>query len=124
MSQNLSQNFSQSMNIDIIEDINDSKKIKELYPKILYLLGTVFANEIEKNDENAFKYFLTSAQFGVPDGMFAVGKCYYEGKGVKKNNNKALEYLKNAYDNNYLIVKSFIDQSAKLGSKEATEKVG
>ncbi|CAG8770089.1 4549_t:CDS:2 [Cetraspora pellucida] len=47
--------------IDIIEDINDSKKIKELYPKILYFLGAAYANKIEKNDENAFKYFLTSA---------------------------------------------------------------
>ncbi|CAG8673742.1 15517_t:CDS:1, partial [Cetraspora pellucida] len=106
----MSQNFPQPMDIDIIEDINDSKKIKELYPKILYFLGAAYANEIEKNDESAFKYFLTSSQYGVPEGMFAVGKCYYEGKGVKKNNKKALKYLTEAYNNNFLIAESFMNQ--------------
>ncbi|CAG8761963.1 32590_t:CDS:1, partial [Racocetra persica] len=68
-----------------------------------------YANEIEKNEENAFKCYLLSSQLGLPEALFFVEKCYYMGQDVKKNNKKALEYFTKAYNNNYFAAKFFMN---------------
>ncbi|CAG8504446.1 16871_t:CDS:2 [Cetraspora pellucida] len=80
----MSQNFSQPIDIDIIEQIVDAEKLKELYPKILLFFGA--------------------------KAIFAVKKCYYIRQDVKKNNKKALEYFTKAYINNYFVAEFFINK--------------
>jgi TPR repeat protein len=51
---------------------------------------------VNKNQQNAFKYYFLSAQNGLVKSQSKVGFCFLFGIGTEKNNNKAHAYLKKA----------------------------
>jgi TPR repeat protein len=54
-------------------------------------------------EESKFELYLKSAEEGNGNAQVEVGKCYYFGKGIDKNLNKAFEwYLKSANKGNHI----------------------
>ena len=47
------------------------------------------------------EYYTLAAEQGLPAAIFAVGDCYYQGKGIEKDLDKAAEYYRNALDAGY-----------------------
>jgi TPR repeat protein len=52
----------------------------------------------EKNLERAFEYFTTASEHNYPEALQMVGYCYMSGEGICRDGQKAIEYLKRAYD--------------------------
>ena len=49
-----------------------------------------------KNLQRAVELYTLSHQGGYPDGTYALGKCFEEGRGVKKDAGKARELYRQA----------------------------
>ena len=49
----------------------------------------------------AVEYFTQAAESGIPEAFFGLGECYYAGKGVEKDPEKAAEYYRQALDAGY-----------------------
>ena len=56
----------------------------------------------------AFAWFQKSAAQRFPSGLYNLALCYEEGRGVKRDKKKAIEYY---------------SQAAELGDEDAAEKV-
>jgi len=52
-------------------------------------------NDLDEDDE-AFKYCMQAANYENPEGLYWLGKYYYEGLGIPENKEKGLEYIKRA----------------------------
>ena len=48
---------------------------------------------IEKNDEKAFKYYVSASTLGDLDSLYEVGRCLYYGIGVEKNRSLATYFF-------------------------------
>lgn len=55
----------------------------------------------ERNEEEAFKWFLASAKNAHPQAQFAVGECYDHGQGTEQNISMAIEYYTLSSFQNY-----------------------
>jgi TPR repeat protein len=49
----------------------------------------------------AVEYFTRSAESGMVNPLFGLGECYYAGKGVEKDLEKAAEYYRKALEGGY-----------------------
>lgn len=49
----------------------------------------------------AFQYFHTAAQQGLPNAQFNLAVCYFRGEGVEKNLDAATTWAERAYDQNF-----------------------
>jgi TPR repeat protein len=60
-----------------------------------------YARGLEKAQDvkQAFAYFEKAASNGVVQAMLAVAMMYYQGKGVEKSHQKAVEFAKKAIEN-------------------------
>ena len=47
------------------------------------------------------EYFTLGAESGIPGAIFGLGECYYAGKGVEKDLEKAAEYYRQALEAGY-----------------------
>lgn len=73
---------------------------EEFYRKIKE--GYLFQNvSIDKSKEELFKFLETKKDDVV--GQYCLGKCYFEGIGVTKDYNKAIEWYKEAAEQGYAI---------------------
>ncbi|KAK6089370.1 hypothetical protein P3W45_001616 [Vairimorpha bombi] len=85
-----------------------SQKASEIYPFPFYDLGQVYeshnsCNEIEADDDYAFRMYERGARLGCPNSQYKVGKCYETGSLFRYPNMKlALEYYKKAADNGHM----------------------
>ena len=112
----------------------------------LYSLGVMYAkgHGVKKNMTKAYGLFLKSANLGYPEAQFNLGAFYYNGMGVKMNESTALTWFKKAADQNipkalYIVgqahelgwgtlknmskAKEYYKKAAKLGDKNAQEKI-
>ena len=51
---------------------------------------------IEKDEAEAFKWFLKSAEHGYAVAQYTVGSCYFTGRGVPLNKEEAVPWLRKA----------------------------
>ncbi|CCQ91099.1 hypothetical protein, contains Sel1-like TPR repeats [Nitrospina gracilis 3/211] len=56
---------------------------------------------VEPNKEEAFKWYLKSAEGGLPDAQHHVGVCYAKGFGVERDYQKAREWYLKSAENGY-----------------------
>ena len=49
----------------------------------------------------AMEYYQPAADLGAPEAMFALGECFYEGKGTEKDLNRAAEWYRKALEAGY-----------------------
>lgn len=68
----------------------------------MYYLGYMYS--IEKNYEEAYKYFQMGCEYGNPDCYLEIGNLYYNGDYLEKNQSKALEF--------YLYATGYEDRTA------------
>lgn len=61
-----------------------------------YYDGRAEYQEVGCKPESAFEWYSKSAEGGYHWGCYNVGKCYLEGKGVPKDDNKARQYFRKA----------------------------
>lgn len=54
---------------------------------------------VHKDYAKAFELLLTAAQNGNPRAQYTVGYMYYNGKGVEKNRDQALKWIREAARN-------------------------
>ena len=64
--------------------------------KILYLLGRMYrkGKGVEKNFDEAIKYYEMAIEKGNDCAMFGLGRMYYIAKGVEQNFEKVIKYYK------------------------------
>ena len=55
----------------------------------------------KKNDKRAVGIFSILAKLDHPDALFMMGKCYFEGRGIKKDYKDAVTYYRKAADQNH-----------------------
>jgi len=96
----------------------------------IYILGIqkkLGLNGVEKNLEEAFRWFVLSASLGYELAQFEVGMCYKDGNGTQKNLEKAKIWFEKSYERRIYeagkILKSFNDDHKKLykNNKETSE---
>lgn len=70
-------------------------------PYALFDLGVRYldGNDVEKDLEKAFDYFLEAAKGNVPVAQYNVGQCYEQGLGVRQNFSEALRWYEIAAEN-------------------------
>lgn len=54
--------------------------------------------EVDENKEEAFKWYLKSAEGGYPEGQRSAGVCYMKGEGTKQDISKAIYWFKKSGD--------------------------
>lgn len=66
-----------------------------------YSLGVCYrcGDGVEKNLEEAIKWYKKAAEQGYAKAQYNLGICYYNGDGVIQNNVKALAWVSAAYAN-------------------------
>ena len=70
------------------------------YSEAQFELGVNYhsgSDMIERNYNEATKWFEKAAQHGDVDAMFNLGLCYLEGMGVEKNLKKAFEWFEKGW---------------------------
>lgn len=73
---------------------SESQHINKEIMDELFVLATKALDD--KKYKKSFKYFKLACKFCHPDSITELGKCYYEGKGVKQNYKKAYRYFQEA----------------------------
>ena len=58
----------------------------------------------DPNYAKAVEYFTLAAESGLPHAVFGLGECYYAGKGVEKDLEKAAECYRQALEEGYELV--------------------
>ena len=62
----------------------------------------ILDNRVPDSDyAKAVEYFTRAAESGAPHAFFGLGECYYAGKGVEKDLEKAAEYYRKALEAGY-----------------------
>lgn len=73
---------------------------KEKSPEYRYRIRKSYEDGMKAYAEQdypaAVKFFAFAAEKGCTEAEFQLGKCYYEGTGVKKDDAKAVEWLRRA----------------------------
>lgn len=59
----------------------------------LYAESFYFAEEGKRDYDKAFKYYQEAATKGDVKSIFSLGTCYFEGRGVEKNDEKAFAHF-------------------------------
>lgn len=79
--------------------------------KALFAIGRLYANGLdEKNPDNkkAFEYYLQAAENGLRDAQYRVGIALLFGKGVDKDKDSAVEWIRKSADKGYAAAKKLI----------------
>lgn len=68
-----------------------------------YDLGTFYYNGswVNQNREEAFQWFMKSADNGYAIAQFSVSLCYFKGDGTNRNFAKAVEYMRKSAEQGY-----------------------
>ena len=61
-----------------------------------YYSGSAESQNLHRNPDEAYKWYLKSAEGGYHWGYYNVGKCYVEGLGVAKDDNEARKWFRKA----------------------------
>lgn len=88
-------------NLDIINTEGDALK---RYDREIFLLGKNYyqgSNGVEKSYGKAVELWDILAKRGNPLSQYNVALCYYNGKGVEKDIDKAKEYLEKACERGF-----------------------
>lgn len=88
-------------NLDII---NTEEEASKRYDREIFLLGKNYyqgSNGVEKSYGKAVELWDILAKRGNPLSQYNVALCYYNGKGVEKDINKAKEYLEKACERGF-----------------------
>jgi uncharacterized protein len=66
--------------------------------RAMYALGWLYSNGhgVDKDDTQAFIWFLHAAESGIAQAQHMVGVCYGQGLGVEKNSQQSLLWIKRA----------------------------
>jgi len=75
--------------LDILDDESDADN-----PSYALRAGWKFRNQ--RNYSAAVRYFMKAEKFGLPEAKYALGRCYYLGDGVDKNEATATIFFKEA----------------------------
>lgn len=73
----------------------------------IYLDGS---DEVEANNDTAFKYFKKASELNNPVGLSGLGLMYLYGRGVERDYNKAFQYFLAAAD------QGWVDGQLQLGN--------
>lgn len=79
--------------------------------KALFAIGRLFANGLdEQNPDNkkAFEYYLLAAEKGLRDAQYRVGVSLLFGKGVNKDKDSAIEWIRKSSDQGYASAKKLL----------------
>ena len=94
----------------------DFQKAKFYYEKsdegrCLWILATMYGpnGELGRNDSEWLKYTSKAVEKGDADAQFMLGLCYLDGKFVSKNNNKGVELIKMAAQQNHIKAIRFLE---------------
>ena len=96
--------------------------------KALFAIGRLYANGLdEKNPDNqkAFEYYLQAAEKGLRDAQYRVGIALLFGKGVNKDKDSAVEWVRKSAEQGYASAKKLlfeIEHNAE--DAEETEATG
>ena len=88
-------------NLDII---NTEEEASKRYDREIFLLGKNYyqgSNGVEKSYGKAVELWDILAKRGNPLSQYNVALCYYNGKGVEKDIDKAKEYLEKACERGF-----------------------
>lgn len=71
--------------------------------KAQYNLGSCYENGdgIDKNINEAVKWYMKAAEQGMPEAQSYLGLCYALGNGVSKDSDEAVKWWKNALEQGY-----------------------
>jgi len=96
----------------------------------MYVLGIqkkIGLNGVQKNLEEAFRWFVLSASLGYEIAQFEVGMCYKDGIGTPKNLLKAKFWFEKSYERRIYeagkILKFFYQNHKKINKKKGNEEV-
>jgi len=80
-----------------------------------YNLASMYAEGLGTDiDYNlAYQWYQKSADQELPDGLYGVGWCFFHGKGVEKDVEKALDYFKQAANKGHDAAKKIISDYDK-----------
>lgn len=95
----------------------DFQKAKYYYEKsdegrCLWILATMYSpnGEFGKNDSEWLKYATKAVEKGDADAQFILGLCYLDGRIVSKNQNKGIELIKKAAQQNHIKAIRFLEE--------------
>lgn len=101
----------------------ESKRTDDLSVlKSQYMLGVIYTQgvtswNVDRDLDRGREYLLKAWDNCVADAGYTLAQIYYQGVGVKKDNNKALEYLKESADMGLLLSQRALGK-AYLGEGE------
>ncbi len=81
-------------------------------------LGYMYENGLgglPKNQNKAFEYFMKAAKQNDVNGMYNVGSCYLDGKGVNVNYAEALKWLRKSADEQYSMAQYALGRMYEFG---------
>lgn len=93
--------------------------------KALFAIGRLYANGLdERNPDNkkAYEYYLQAANKGLRDAQFRVGVALLFGKGIDKDKDAAVEWIRKSADKGYAAAKKLIIKIEY--SEEVSEETG
>lgn len=93
--------------------------------KALFAIGRLYANGLdERNPDNkkAYEYYLQAANKGLRDAQFRVGVALLFGKGIDKDKDAAVEWIRKSADKGYAAAKKLIIEIEY--SEEVSEETG
>lgn len=96
--------------------------------KALFAIGRLYANGLdERNPDNkkAYEYYLQAADKGLRDAQYRVGIALLFGKGVDKDQDSAVEWIRKSADKGYAAAKKLIIEiEYNEEASEETEATG
>ncbi|QEM81533.2 tetratricopeptide repeat protein [Halomonas binhaiensis] len=106
---------------ELLTDV-ERKPVDESVIKAQYLLGLVYMNgssnwDVDRDIEKSIKYLLSAWSNEVADSGYTLARIYYNGAGVEKDNQTALEYLQKSAEMGFLISQQALGK-AYLGEDE------
>ncbi|MBQ9103475.1 MAG: sel1 repeat family protein [Clostridia bacterium] len=88
-----------------------------------FVASAYFTGEgVEKNNEQAFKWWQKLADKGNADGQYALGICYFDGIGVEKNTDMAAKYITLAANQGHEKAINFAEKAKAHYEKMQKEK--
>jgi len=66
---------------------------------------------VREDEAEAVKWFIKAANQQYAEAQFSLGKCYYNGEGVKQNLKKAKEYFELAAEQGYEDAINFLNEN-------------
>lgn len=81
---------------DLKKALGYLERVAEKYPNAAYLVGMIYLSEEESDPEKAVRYFRSAAEKGNAFAEYQLGRLYFFGKGVPRDEDAGMAYLKSA----------------------------